>query len=123
MEDAGRVVWLVRHPLTNVLAQAKWHITGSHTDQVTKEQLDRYTPSQPFPSSSAARHRMCIPTTDSRLYAAGITVVTCGAWRWVRSYLVNRNFRFHLRMWWDHTYTWLQRVAKKPTLVRYTILL
>jgi hypothetical protein len=34
MTDAGRVFWLIRHPLSNVVSQAKWHITGSHTKEV-----------------------------------------------------------------------------------------
>ena len=42
MEDAGRVVWLVRHPLSNIVAQAKWHISGSHTEVVPKDKLDAY---------------------------------------------------------------------------------
>jgi hypothetical protein len=32
----------VRHPLANIVAMAKWHITGSHTKVVTKAMLDKY---------------------------------------------------------------------------------
>ena len=42
MPDAGRVFWLVRHPLSNIVSQAKWHITGSHTKVVTQEMFANY---------------------------------------------------------------------------------
>ena len=42
MKDAGRIFWLVRHPLSNIISQAKWHITGSHTKVVTQEEFNNY---------------------------------------------------------------------------------
>ena len=42
MTDAGRIFWLVRHPLSNIISQAKWHITGSHTKVVTQDEFNNY---------------------------------------------------------------------------------
>ena len=42
MKDAGRIFWLVRHPLSNIISQAKWHITGSHTKVVTEAEFNAY---------------------------------------------------------------------------------
>jgi hypothetical protein len=39
---AERIVWLVRHPLRNIIAAAKWFITGTHTKLVTQAMLDDY---------------------------------------------------------------------------------
>ena len=73
MKDAGRVFWLVRHPLSNIISQAKWHITGSHTKVVTQQEFDNY--------------------------------LTLGT------------FRYHLKMWRDHTKEWIGRTDRVPTLV------
>ena len=42
MKDAGRIFLVVRHPLSNIISQAKWHITGSHTKVVTEAEFNNY---------------------------------------------------------------------------------
>lgn len=69
----GRIFWLVRHPLSNIISQAKWHITGSHTKIVTEKQFNKY--------------------------------------------LTSGTFRYHLKMWRDHTTEWIGRTTQKDTLV------
>lgn len=115
MKDAGRVFWLVRHPLSNIISQAKWHITGSHTKVVTEAEFNKYLTAGTFRyhlkmwcvGLQALPHSHCCLT--ERLSLSYFIPLICFAIACGGSRLFSRRVQ--------HANEWIGRTNEKDTLV------